>query len=84
MAEQYAYDPTNGVPDQQVDQAAYADASLSPAPVNGHVSPAPASTNGDAIPANGAAAGLNVIRKTLASWVGFSNLPNQVHRRSVR
>jgi septin 7 len=84
MAEQYAYDPTNGVPDQQVDQAAYADASLSPAPLNGHVSPAPASTNGDAIPANGAAAGLNVIRKTLASWVGFSNLPNQVHRRSVR
>ena len=25
-----------------------------------------------------------VIRKKLASWVGFSNLPNQVHRRSVR
>lgn len=24
------------------------------------------------------------IRKKLASWVGFSNLPNQVHRRSVR
>jgi len=25
-----------------------------------------------------------IIRKKLASWVGFSNLPNQVHRRSVR
>lgn len=26
----------------------------------------------------------NVIRKTLAGYVGFANLPNQVHRRSVR
>ena len=25
-----------------------------------------------------------IVRKKLASWVGFSNLPNQVHRRSVR
>ena len=25
-----------------------------------------------------------VIRKKLASWVGFSNLPNQVHRRAMR
>jgi septin 7 len=24
------------------------------------------------------------VRKKLASWVGFSNLPNQVHRRSLR
>ncbi len=26
----------------------------------------------------------SVNRKKLASWVGFSNLPNQVHRRSMR
>jgi len=32
--------------------------------------------------ASGAAAA--VVKKRLASWVGFSNLPNQVHRRSVR
>lgn len=30
------------------------------------------------------APGAPLVRKTLASWVGFSNLPNQVHRRSVR
>jgi septin 7 len=24
------------------------------------------------------------VKKALTSWVGFSNLPNQVHRRSVR
>lgn len=35
--------------------------------------------------ANGAAgAAAAVVKKRLASWVGFSNLPNQVHRRSVR
>lgn len=32
---------------------------------------------------NGAVAG-QLARKKLASWVGFSNLPNQVHRKSVR
>lgn len=25
-----------------------------------------------------------VMRRKLASWVGFSNLPNQFHRRSVK
>ncbi len=25
-----------------------------------------------------------VVRRKLKSWVGFSNLPNQVHRRSMR
>ncbi|WVQ93100.1 hypothetical protein IAU59_000164 [Kwoniella sp. CBS 9459] len=32
----------------------------------------------------GAAVDAVPARKKLASWVGFSNLPNQVHRRSVR
>ena len=44
-------------------------------------------TNGATAPASGAGgAGTPnpVVRKKLASWVGFSNLPNQVHRRSVR
>lgn len=27
---------------------------------------------------------LQLARKQLASWVGFSNLPNQVHRRSTK
>ena len=36
------------------------------------------------IKSNVTGSGSPLIRKTLASWVGFSNLPNQVHRRSVR
>ena len=43
--------------------------------------------NGVTAPSSGAAGGGTpdpVVRKKLASWVGFSNLPNQVHRRSVR
>lgn len=90
MAEQqYAYEPSNGVADHPADGVAYDQHSpqaLAPSPLNGHVSPAPPSVNGEASApvTNGAAANLNVIRKTLASWVGFSNLPNQVHRRSVR
>lgn len=94
MAEQqYAYEPSNGVADHAADAGvAYDHHSpeqqplAPPSPLNGHVSPAPPSTNGDVAPpaTNGSANNVNVIRKTLASWVGFSNLPNQVHRRSVR
>lgn len=59
---------------------------------NGHVSPAPGIQthpnlhgHSEAATQNGSASNaVNVIRKTLSSWVGFSNLPNQVHRRSVR
>lgn len=55
-------------------------------PQNGHASPSaqqvPIHHDGAT---NGSASNtINVIRKTLSSWVGFSNLPNQVHRRSVR
>jgi septin 7 len=54
------------------------------------------SHNGDAISSNGYANGSNpsfphqptttpsVIRKKLMGYVGFANLPNQVHRKSVR
>lgn len=39
-------------------------------------------------PGNGAGAGSSAVKqsvkKALTSWVGFSNLPNQVHRKSVR
>lgn len=46
---------------------------------------------GGSVTSNGASAGNGAgaavaqqARKKLASWVGFSNLPNQVHRKSVR
>ncbi len=54
------------------------------------------SNNGDALSANGPKAngsslnpsvetGLSpIIRKKLMGYVGFANLPNQVHRKSVR
>jgi septin 7 len=41
------------------------------------------STAGGGQGMSGGAAGQQA-RKKLASWVGFSNLPNQVHRKSVR
>lgn len=41
------------------------------------------SHNGDANNASGNQ-GMNVIRKKLMGYVGFANLPNQVHRKSVR
>jgi septin 7 len=72
----YEHAPTNG--------------GVSPVPVspNGHSLNASPSPNGSALPAtngNGSVVGTPaVVRKTLSSWVGFSNLPNQVHRRSVR
>ena len=57
------------------------------------------STNGDALTPNGTgqmngsnpsftqpqdAASVPIIRKKLNGYVGFANLPNQVHRKSVR
>lgn len=44
---------------------------------------APAYTNGVAPPVNGTSAGA-MQRKKLMGYVGFANLPNQVHRKSVR
>lgn len=41
------------------------------------------SHNGDANNASGGQ-GMSVIRKKLMGYVGFANLPNQVHRKSVR
>jgi septin 7 len=42
-------------------------------------------SNGAVSSGNGAVAAASLLaRKKLASWVGFSNLPNQVHRKSVR
>ena len=82
MADNY-YEPSNGVaePISQHEDAAPVDngypvdaANGAPVPTNGHG--ANGGLNGAAAPA--------LVRKTLASWVGFSNLPNQVHRRSVR
>lgn len=81
MADQYAYEPSNGVNEPIIADGA-SDHGLGYTDTNGAVSPPPAhgnglnGLNGSAVPA--------VVRKTLASWVGFSNLPNQVHRRSVR
>lgn len=51
---------------------------------NGDLSP---SANGYAgsLPSLSANAGISsVIRKKLMGYVGFANLPNQVHRKSVR
>ncbi|WVO15535.1 hypothetical protein L204_103194 [Cryptococcus depauperatus] len=45
-------------------------------PPNGYI-------NGNATPVSESAAQAPA-RKKLSSWVGFSNLPNQVHRRSVK
>ncbi|KAI9025170.1 Septin-domain-containing protein [Phycomyces nitens] len=33
---------------------------------------------------NGASSGITVVRKKLQGYVGFANLPNQVHRKSVK
>lgn len=41
------------------------------------------SHNGDVNNASGNQ-GMSVIRKKLMGYVGFANLPNQVHRKSVR
>lgn len=95
----YAYEPANGTPEHvaeaaQAHQDEVAASHQQQAPVsylnadgatNGTHSP---NLNGDAASNHSAAGALanapTVLRKTLSSWVGFSNLPNQVHRRSVR
>lgn len=45
-------------------------------------------SNGDAVAPNGHAHGAagfsNIVRKKLMGYVGFANLPNQVHRKSVK
>ncbi|KAL1407642.1 Cell division control protein 3 [Vanrija albida] len=94
----YAYEPANGTPEHVAEAAqAHQDevaASQQQAPVVSYLN-ADGATNGTHSPVNGdatsnhsAAGALSnvpvVLRKTLSSWVGFSNLPNQVHRRSVR
>lgn len=96
MDEQYAYEqPSNGVEpvaaaaaqeeyhqqDQQAAQQQHQQLQSPDLYANGAAA-SNGSLNG-AANGNGAASPA-VIRKTLASWVGFSNLPNQVHRRSVR
>lgn len=41
--------------------------------------------NGSAPSANGSTPALgNIVRKKLMGYVGFANLPNQVHRKSIR
>jgi septin 7 len=52
-----------------------------PSTRNGDFSP---STNGVANGAAHNASMSSVIRKKLMGYVGFANLPNQVHRKSVR
>lgn len=85
MDESYAYEqPSNGVTEQveQDDIVDQQEQHQDDVYTNG------AATNGSANGLSGLNGGASpqpaVIRKTLASWVGFSNLPNQVHRRSVR
>jgi septin 7 len=82
MDDNYAYE-SNGaaepIPHDGVDHnagiyATHESNGASPVPANGN--PIGNGLNGSAVP--------TLVRKTLASWVGFSNLPNQVHRRSVR
>jgi len=53
--------------------------SQSPPPV-----PASASTPKTATPALSAADNKNIVRRKLTGYVGFANLPNQWHRKSVR
>lgn len=72
---------TSSIPDTP-NQNGYANGSSDPAPLG-------ALANGNGRPANGG--GLNgqppnggAVRKKLMGYVGFANLPNQVHRKSVR
>jgi septin 7 len=56
---------------------------------DGDFSPSPNGTAGASNPSLAAPGGQNagispIIRKKLMGYVGFSNLPNQVHRKSVR
>lgn len=69
---------TSSIPDTP-NQNGYANGSSDPAPL----------ANGNGRPLNGG--GLNgqppnggAVRKKLMGYVGFANLPNQVHRKSVR
>lgn len=60
-----------------------------PDSANGRLTPTPASKgqgNGIYANGNGSASGgaLNVVRKKLGGYVGFANLPDQVHQKSVR
>lgn len=40
--------------------------------------------NGAPTPSKNEGGAAKSVKRALNSWVGFSNLPNQVHRRSVR
>lgn len=60
-----------------------------PDSANGRLTPTPASKGqGNGIYANGSGSAsggaLNVVRKKLGGYVGFANLPDQVHQKSVR
>lgn len=60
-----------------------------PDSANGRLTPIPATSkamyangNGNG---NGSASGvMNVVRKKLGGYVGFANLPDQVHQKSIR
>jgi len=58
----------------------YPSPSNSPPPVPGPVT----STPNPKITAAAAADGKNIVRRKLTGYVGFANLPNQWHRKSVR
>lgn len=58
----------------------YPSPSNSPPPVPGPV----ASTPNPKVAAAAAADGKNIVRRKLTGYVGFANLPNQWHRKSVR
>lgn len=45
---------------------------------------APTPAKSDGAGGMGASGAAQTVKKALSSWVGFSNLPNQVHRKSVR
>jgi septin 7 len=52
---------------------------------NGDLSVSPNGHANSSAPSLGASVGVSsVIRKKLMGYVGFANLPNQVHRKSVR
>lgn len=80
MADSYYENQTHS-PSPQGEQYSNDNSERIASPSGGVVSSEGYLANRDAQPTPAAVA---PARKKLSSWVGFSNLPNQVHRRSVR
>jgi septin 7 len=83
----YKDEPRTISPHNHISLGAYAHPNGGGNTSNGYDRDVKPNVTGDVKPVvgnSGAGGTGGMIKKSLGSWVGFSNLPNQVHRRSVK